>query len=377
MNCPKCGKEMRLEEMKDGVWFVCDYCLIKKSPYTVYDDDTVNDVEDIPKLKKSKYSVPLLISMLIGIGYLLYSAFYWSGAGDVLSGSESLGVGIAMILVLPHLVCTAAAVLFNIIAFCINNKWLTLTGAILYVVSMMLFPLYATFVIAEVILSFIAFATMGRPITAKSEKRNKYIIIASSIIGALAIIGIVGSMLGDTPASTSVSEGAEAPEAQPSNAIAGGMYKVGVDIPAGEYLLTSNSGAFPSYVEVSSDSSGAFESIVANDNYFNRTYISVADGQYLKFDGSAVPSGEAPAYQSDNGAYPEGQYLVGKDIPAGEYKISLTEGSVSGLGYIEVSSDSSASLDSIVSNANIQGDTYQSVSDGQYLTLSGCEIKAQ
>ena len=152
-----------------------------------------------------------------------------------------------------------------------------------------------------------------------------------------------------------------------------GMYKVGTDIPAGTYLITGDMG----YVEVASDSSGQLESIIANDNYVNRTYLSVADGQYFKFDGVAIPEAEAPAYTSENGAYPEGKYLVGKDIPAGEYKISLTDGNVMGYGYIEVSSDASGTLNAIVANANIQGDTYQTVQDGQYLKLNGTEIKGQ
>lgn len=152
-----------------------------------------------------------------------------------------------------------------------------------------------------------------------------------------------------------------------------GMYKVGTDIPAGTYLIIGDVG----YVEVSSDSSGQLESIVSNDNYVNRTYLSVTDGQYFKFDGVAIPEAEAPAYASENGAYPEGKYLVGKDIPAGEYKISLTEENVMGYGYIEVSSDASGTLNAIITNANIQGDTYQTVQDGQYLKLNGAEIKGE
>ena len=152
-----------------------------------------------------------------------------------------------------------------------------------------------------------------------------------------------------------------------------GMYKVGTEIPAGTYLVTGDSG----YIEVSSDSSGQLDAIIANDNYVNRTYMSVSDGQYFKFDGVAILEAEAPAYVSENGAYQEGKYLVGKDIPAGEYKISLTDDNITGYGYIEVSSDASGTLNAIVTNSNIQGDTYQTIQDGQYLKLNGAEIKGQ
>ena len=153
-----------------------------------------------------------------------------------------------------------------------------------------------------------------------------------------------------------------------------GMYKVGTDIPAGEYLVESDG---QEYIEVATDSTGELDSIVTNAMYNNRMYITVSDGQYLTFGGTATPVSEAEAFQTENGYYPEGQYLVGKDIPAGEYKISVLENSVTGFGYVEVASDSVGTLNSIITNSNIETDTYQSVTDGQYLTLSGCEIKGQ
>ena len=57
-----------------------------------------------------------------------------------------------------------------------------------------------------------------------------------------------------------------------------GMYKVGVDIPAGEYNVQANAGE-RGYIEVSADASG--DSIITNDIFNNNTYISVSDGQFL------------------------------------------------------------------------------------------------
>ncbi len=145
----------------------------------------------------------------------------------------------------------------------------------------------------------------------------------------------------------------------------GGMYKIGTDMPAGEYLLTSTGG----YYEVTTDSTGSLESIVTNDNYANRAYVTVQEGQYFTFDGTAVSVNEAPAFSASDGIYPEGMYLVGKDIPAGEYKISAT-----GSGYYEVTSDSVGELDSIVTNENFDGDVYLTISEGQYLKLSRAQI---
>ena len=115
-----------------------------------------------------------------------------------------------------------------------------------------------------------------------------------------------------------------------------GQYKVGKDVPAGEYYVKCN--GYNLYVEVSSDSSGTIDSIVYN-----------------------------------NGYYKEGMYKVGTDIPAGEHQAEAN----SGQGYIEVSSDSRHQIEGIVSNDNFQGNKYITLEDGQYVTLSnGAQIKA-
>lgn len=60
-----------------------------------------------------------------------------------------------------------------------------------------------------------------------------------------------------------------------------GMYKVGVDIPAGEYNVKAEVGEL-GYLEVSSDPNGT--SIITNDAFENNSYISISDGQYLKLE---------------------------------------------------------------------------------------------
>lgn len=68
-----------------------------------------------------------------------------------------------------------------------------------------------------------------------------------------------------------------------------------------------------------------------------------------------------------DGTYPEGMYLVGKDIPAGEYQLTPNDPDRS--SYYEVTSDSSGTLDSIIVNDNFDFQVYLTVSDGQYLTI--------
>lgn len=114
--------------------------------------------------EKQKLSKLLLISLIIGIAYLIYSAVYWSGTAgrSGSTGAEQLGTGLAMALVTPHLICTVIAVIFNALGLFMRKRGFALTGAILYTVALVLFPIYFMFVIVEMILSYIGFAKMPK-----------------------------------------------------------------------------------------------------------------------------------------------------------------------------------------------------------------------
>lgn len=60
-----------------------------------------------------------------------------------------------------------------------------------------------------------------------------------------------------------------------------GMYRVGRDIPAGEYKLKSTSSVGGTF-RISRDSSHSLESMIAIDNFNNNTFITVQEGQYLE-----------------------------------------------------------------------------------------------
>ena len=111
---------------------------------------------------KKKLSILLIISLCLGVAYIIYSIFYWTGATTTGNSSEQIGAEIAIVLVMPHLIFTALAVIFNALGLFLKNRGLALTGAILYTVALVLFPVYFMFVIAEMILSYIGFAKMPK-----------------------------------------------------------------------------------------------------------------------------------------------------------------------------------------------------------------------
>ena len=58
------------------------------------------------------------------------------------------------------------------------------------------------------------------------------------------------------------------------------MYRVGIDIPAGEFIVAPTD-TIGGYYEISSDSSHQFSSMVGNGSVDNQQYLTIVNGQYL------------------------------------------------------------------------------------------------
>lgn len=139
------------------------------------------------------------------------------------------------------------------------------------------------------------------------------------------------------------------------------IYKVGTDIPAGEYVVFAEEDH--GYFCVSPDSNQ--DDITFNDNFDYNSIITVNDGEYLELSGCyAVPFDENPEVDLAG----SGMFKVGTHIPAGEYKLEVTGSH----GYYCIYPDSRQ--DDIIANDNFENQNYVTVSDGQYLILSGCKF---
>jgi hypothetical protein len=79
----------------------------------------------------------------------------------------------------------------------------------------------------------------------------------------------------------------DAPKVELKNGyLLSGMYKVGVDVPAGEYKVISDGDG--SYIEVSKSSRHTLDDIVSNDLFQGNKYITISNGQYVKFFDSKI-----------------------------------------------------------------------------------------
>lgn len=148
-----------------------------------------------------------------------------------------------------------------------------------------------------------------------------------------------------------------------------GMYKVGSDIPEGEYILIRNEDErYFSSVCVSSD--GNKDDIITYDLFDTHHYITVNSGQYLELSGcTAISSKNRLVVVDDLKNIPQGTYKVGTDIPAGEYKLAADPDAV--ISSVGIQDSSKADHELITYNI-IKNTSYITVKNGQYLVLTDC-----
>lgn len=148
--CENCGKRVPVKHE------ICPFCHTPRPED--WDDDEYEEYEE-----KKKKSVLLLISAILGVLYAIFIVTYFAGVGSGADGAaEAIGAGIATMLVMPHMICAVLAAIFNVLGWGMSSRGFSLTGAILYAVAAVLFPVYAMFVLIQMILSFIGFARLKK-----------------------------------------------------------------------------------------------------------------------------------------------------------------------------------------------------------------------
>ncbi|QWT17302.1 hypothetical protein KPC83_05525 [Collinsella sp. zg1085] len=144
-----------------------------------------------------------------------------------------------------------------------------------------------------------------------------------------------------------------------------GSYRVGQDIPAGEYKLFSESNGY--FCVYESLEKNDLDDILMNGNFTTCTYVVVSDGQLLEIRSAhAVAAAEAEPSTELKG---DGVYKAGFDFPAGSYQVNAEK---SNMGYYAVLNNVNATdtLDRIVNNNNFENNDFCTVGDGQYLELT-------
>jgi hypothetical protein len=212
-----------------------------------------------------------------------------------------------------------------------------------------------------------------------SKKKHPVLKIVLIVFGAIIVISIIANIASggdsgsspETPAVVNANPEREpAPQKQRSvQYIKAGMYKVGSELPAGEYIIEAT--GTPAYYQVSSDSSGEFDSIIVNDTFDKGVYayILVQEGDYLKVERGRTIAASKLTLQPKLDDIPPSTYKVGKDIPAGEYKLTPT----SEMAYWERSRNPRDSINGIIANDVLTETAYVTVRDGEYFKITGAK----
>ena len=195
--------------------------------------------------------------------------------------------------------------------------------------------------------------------------KKKFLLGAGILVFVLLAVGSVGSSDSGSSSSsstkdrkTSTTTNSSEPKKEEVKGYKEGMYKVGSDIPAGEYILfADNSGN--GYYERNEDSAG--DSIIDNDNFSTFTYVNFKEGEYAKIaNARAVSSADVTESLAKDGIT-EGTYKVGKDIEPGEYKITTETDT-----YWERTDKNGE----IIDNDNFTNNAYVTVKAGEYFKLT-------
>lgn len=145
-----------------------------------------------------------------------------------------------------------------------------------------------------------------------------------------------------------------------------GQYEVGADIPEGLYFFYAGEGE-SGYFALTKDENG--DDIIINSFFHDCAYVKAKTGEYLEFSFCTAFDGDTHGPEIENILdVSSGMYLVGRDIPAGKYKLKGINSD--GDGYYAVVN----SRHKITSNKLFTGTTYVTVKKGQFLELSNALI---
>ena len=164
-----------------------------------------------------------------------------------------------------------------------------------------------------------------------------------------------------------------------------GVYLVGVDIPAGEYVLypnvSKNDGDVTPVLEVrkTRESATNISDFLDRKEFYMRQYVNLNDGEYIAFEHALMYLPENIKLKPlDENGYSAAQLKVGVDIPAGEYVVVGQNKQVqyfrTSKPEAELYSTSALNSPDMISFGYCENRVYLQVNDGEYLTFVGGKL---
>lgn len=151
-----------------------------------------------------------------------------------------------------------------------------------------------------------------------------------------------------------------------------GSYLVGRDLPEGDYALQERENAvFASVVVRAGDSAG--DALILHKLVSGQADLHLSKGTWVTLaEVLAWPLGAEPSLLGEDGSAGEGAYLVGEQLPPGDY-VAVPEGKAPLSSYSVYSGILGAEAQ-LTKFEVLHGEVTLALEQGDYVELSGCRL---
>jgi len=161
-----------------------------------------------------------------------------------------------------------------------------------------------------------------------------------------------------------------------------GTWTVGVgasfDIAPGRFkiLQVGNIDAAISVATVAGSFSPSNDGFVFQQIFRNRGYVDLEAGQFIRIDRGAIWTLEdAAAFNIDADYWPEGQFMVGRDIPAGTFRAIPTHASIQGAVTVSTAPRTSVANQVGIHFVPLGGQALFTLAEGQFVDVARARLE--
>ena len=153
-----------------------------------------------------------------------------------------------------------------------------------------------------------------------------------------------------------------------------GTYLVGSDIPVGDYAIQERENAMFASVVVRAGNS-VEDPLILHKLVSRQADIHLVRNTWVTFsEVRAWPLGAEPSLINEDGAVGEGAYLVGKQLPAGDYLVSAMDKAPLS-SYSVYSGIVGSGKEELIKFEVLHGEAELTLAAGDYVELSGATMK--
>ena len=151
-----------------------------------------------------------------------------------------------------------------------------------------------------------------------------------------------------------------------------GTYLVGSDLPVGDYAIQERENAMFASVVVRAGKT-ADDPLILHKLISGQADVHLVRNTWVTFsEVRAWPLGAEPSLMGEDGAVGEGAYLVGKQVPAGTYRVAVADRAP--LSSYSVYTDILGTQAQLIKFEVLHEAVALNLSEGEYVELSGCAL---